>query len=504
MRYLFQIAAVALLIVIVLTLVAKWRGDTAHAGPYPAEELREDLAQLRGEMESCHPKLYAFAGKSDFEKAFDDAFKRLARPMSLEEFYGIVKPIVAMIGCGHARVHSPEGYWDRCPGRLFPLELAFVSDGAFAIRSYADTVGVSSIAETRGERAATPSSGGTGSVIADFAPGFIRSEPEPEGVPQGSRILSINGLSMDEIVTKMKAAISADGYNDSSKDYKLNAAFVYLYALLFGYPEEFVVEYAAPGPAAAGGPGETAPGVTETAAPRPGRAALPPVGVEDVEPSPDPRMATGEWTGGDLGFEIIEDRGVAAMTFKTFGYYDRRDTFYAFVDDAFETMDAAGIDKLILDFRGNDGGDPFCTVHLLSYIADRPVTYFGRKYRQYEKFAEPIPLAENRFDGDYVVLIDGGCFSSTGHLCAVLEYNGMGTFVGEETGGTYTCNDASKGFTLKNTGLRINMPRMTFAAAVSGMPDDRGIMPDHEVEPRIEDLIQGRDTVREFALELLE
>jgi hypothetical protein len=451
MKHLFRVATVAFLCVILFTVIFRPEGG-AHDGPYSVEELREDFAQLRSEIESCHPKLYAFAAKDELERAFDDGVNRLNRPMNLEEFYSIVMPLVAKIGCGHARVYTPEGYWAQVPDRLFPLELLFVSGGAFAVKPYADTT-------------ASPS--------------------DTAGVPPGSRILSINGLSIDEITQTMKSAISADGYNDSWKTYKLNTVFAYMYAILYGYPENFVVEFSGPG------------------AERPRSVSLAPVSVESVQPSPDRRMATGEWTGGDLGFEIMEEQGAAVMTFKTFGYYDDRETFYAFVDDAFERVKAGGIKKLVLDFRGNDGGDPFCTVHLLSYIADRPVRYFAKEYRQYEKFAQPIPLAEERFEGDLAILIDGGCYSSTGHLCAVLDYNEIGTFAGVETGGTYTCNDASKSFTLKNTRYRVNMPRMTFEAAVSGMPPDRGILPHHHVEPRIDDLIRGRDTAREFALQLL-
>jgi C-terminal processing protease CtpA/Prc len=231
---------------------------------------------------------------------------------------------------------------------------------------------------------------------------------------------------------------------------------------------------------------------------------LPPVSLDDINETPETRPATGDWVDSDLGFEILGQRGAAVMTIKTFAYYDEREKFYAFIDDAFEKIRAANVAKLLLDVRGNDGGDPFCTVHLLSYIESRPVRYFATEYRQYEKFAHPIPMAKGRFEGNLVILIDGGCYSSTGHLAAVLDYNDIGTFVGTETGGTYTCNDASKSIVLSNTRLQINMPRRTFAAAVSGMDPARGIAPDHTVAPRIQDLIEGRDTIREFALELLQ
>jgi C-terminal processing protease CtpA/Prc len=204
----------------------------------------------------------------------------------------------------------------------------------------------------------------------------------------------------------------------------------------------------------------------------------------------------------DLGFEFIGDRNTAIITIKTFAYYGETEKFSDFVDNAFGEIRARGVEHLIVDLRGNDGGDPFCSTHLLAYIESKPVPYFARRYGQYEDFADPIPLAENRFEGKLLILIDGGCSSSTGHLCAVLDYHNFGKFVGGETGATYTCNDASKSIILDNTKLDINMPRMTFSAAVSGYSRSSGILPDYPVAPNIEDLVAGCDNVREYALEL--
>jgi hypothetical protein len=420
------------------------RDGGAHTGPYTPSELREDFTQLRDAMETLHPKLYAFTGKGEFDRLLDEQYARLDHSMEIEEFYAIVKPVLARIGCGHARMQTPEGYWQRGPGRLFPLELVFLQTGAYVLSSQADTT----------------------------------------IVPAGAEIVSINGTPIEDIIGRMWDNISADGYNEHWKRFRLNRAFVYFYALLFGYPDSFRIVYRAPEDG------------------RREQATLVPAAFEDIDETPDHRHTEGDWVDSHLGFEIIEGRNVAVMTIRTFAYYDEREKFYTYVDHAFERIHAANIGNLVVDVRGNDGGDPFCTVHLLSYIEPRPVRYFGRRYMQYGRFADPIPPARNRFEGNLVILIDGGCYSSTGHLCAVLDYNNIGTFVGAETGGTFTCNDASKSITLRHTGLQVTMPRMTFVAAVSGMDPARGIVPDHVVEPRIEDLIEGRDTIREFALEL--
>jgi hypothetical protein len=39
--------------------------------------------------------------------------------------------------------------------------------------------------------------------------------------------------------------------------------------------------------------------------------------------------------------------------------------------------------------------------------------------------------------------------------------------------------------------------------AVSDYPKDRGIIPEYQISPTIEDLLQDRDTVMEFALYLI-
>jgi hypothetical protein len=412
-------------------------GNTRNDNTYSVEQLQQDFRQLRKAMESLHPALYRYTGPTEFTHFFDNQYQLIDRRMTMEEFYRIVTPVVAKIGCGHARVHAPDGYWRSAPEGLFPLRLVFLQSNTFVVGAY------------------------------------VVDSP----VPPGSEVVAINGVALFDIVERLKEFIPADGFNESWKISRVNKKFAYLYALVFGYPDRFVVEFRVPG---------------ETEAQQ---AVLVPVSAE--------AFGATEHDVLDLQFEITDDGRTAIVTIKSFAYYDDRGEFYSFVDDAFFVIHQRGVENLILDVRGNDGGDPFCTTRLLSYIESRPVQYFVRGYRQYNDFARPIPVAPNRFDGNLLILIDGGCYSSTTHLCAVLQYNDIGTFVGSETGGTYTCNDASKSIILKNSRIDINMPRMSFTAAVSGMSMSRGIVPDHPVEPRIEDLLEGRDTAKEFALELL-
>jgi C-terminal processing protease CtpA/Prc len=199
----------------------------------------------------------------------------------------------------------------------------------------------------------------------------------------------------------------------------------------------------------------------------------------------------------------VKAKKLAVLTIRSFSYYDNKEKFYAFIDSAFEQIHRSAVLNLILDLRNNSGGDPFCAVHLLSYLETKQAPYFARVYDEYETLAQPIPVAEkNAFSGKLYVLINGGCFSSTGHLCALLKYHERGIFIGEETGGTYECNDAHVRLTTSVTHLNLNVARMTYTAAVKGISRETGIMPDYPVEPSISDFLEGRDAVKEFAVYL--
>jgi C-terminal processing protease CtpA/Prc len=102
------------------------------------------------------------------------------------------------------------------------------------------------------------------------------------------------------------------------------------------------------------------------------------------------------------------------------------------------------------------------------------------------------------------VLINGGCFSTTGHFCALLKYYRRATFVGEETGGTYECNDNHISIKTSATHLTINVARTTYTTAVMDLSRETGIMPDYTLEPAIDDFLAGRDAVKQYTMKLID
>jgi hypothetical protein len=140
----------------------------------------------------------------------------------------------------------------------------------------------------------------------------------------------------------------------------------------------------------------------------------------------------------------------------------------------------------------------------MTYLAKEPVPYFSKSYQTYTALAKPLPLSINHFSGKLYTLINGICFSSTAHLCALLKYHHIGEFIGTETGGTYICNDNSQIFRLINTGILVRTARSTFAVAVEGLPRFKGILPDYTIGRSLRDMLASDDPIKEFAIKRIE
>jgi len=400
-------------------------------------QLQEDLQQMRRAMEGMHPAMYDYISKEDFDVLFERLSNDLNDSMGLEDAFRLFASTMAQMGCMHSNVWMPSGYWSNLSGRLFPIKMRFVGANTFAYRSYSET----------------------------------------DSLPPGSKILSINGKPMEEILRNVKTVISADARSDQYKKFRLGFRFPLLYSLFYGHPDSFMVIYQKPGQ----------------------ESKL----EAEIQPVPTNRIWKNMREPRDLDLDFREDISTAIMTIPDFAFYNDHDKFFGFVDGSFAEIEKKGIQNLIIDLRRNNGGDPFCAVRLFAHIAHEPVPYFSKPYGKYARLAKPIPLRENHFKGKLYVLIDGGGASTTGHLLGLLKYHKIGTLVGEESGATYTCHDAHNSFLLKHTRFQVSVARGTFMSAVQGLPQDRGILPDIPVFPTPQDIAAGQDTVLEHTLSLI-
>ncbi len=417
-------------------------GEVSPAGQteLPGQkELQEDFLQFRRLLEENHCCLYEYSSKAKMDSLFELSYNRIGDQMRLEEFFRLLAPVTAEIGCMHTATWMPGGFFNAHPENMFPLKIKLIDDQVVVTGSYRDSM----------------------------------------EVPRGSILQEINGLPAATVIKCLRTITSADAFNPMFKDAQLTRRFPMFYASYFGFPQKYVIKYALPGRK-----------TSET-------KTITPATIESVR-----KVVFAHFGSPPLRLEIIEGKNTALMTVETFIYYDKVDYFRHFMDSSFLLIKEKGIENLILDLRGNGGGDPFCSVILLSYLEEKPVPYFAGSYGRYEELAQPVPLATNHFTGNLYTLIDGSCGSTNGHFCALLRYNGIGKFIGTPSGSTYKCN-AGRGteFTLDNSRIIITMGRGTYAAAVSGMDKRAPIMPDIPVTETYHSFLEKRDVIMERALQ---
>jgi hypothetical protein len=412
---------------------------------YPLNELQGDFDQLDNLITGGHPQY--FTDRQALQGALRAQRALLVDGMTTIEFFRVVAPVAAMVKCGHTRISLPPALWDSLSRRdgFLPLEIKVIDGGLFVQRNLA----------------------GGGDV------------------PPGAVVLAIDGRPAQGIIRLMKAGLPADGDNDTYKLYAMNHQFAKLYHRLVDDAEAFTVTIR-----------ETADGAER-------QVVLPALNWRRIAELTTDRLGGGS-TQPRLACEFAGGGSYAVLRVADFGYYGDPEVFRRPVDAFFTKVKQDGIGAVILDLRGNDGGDPYCSSFLANHLMDRPLVYFAPGTRHYDDLVRPLPVPANVFTGALYVLIDGWCFSSTGHLCALLKHHGVGVFIGEETGGSYACNDASSSHVLNHTGIELNLPNETFRVAVDGLTKGRGILPDIPVQPTISDLIDGRDVVMEQAEALIQ
>jgi C-terminal processing protease CtpA/Prc len=213
------------------------------------------------------------------------------------------------------------------------------------------------------------------------------------------------------------------------------------------------------------------------------------------------------------------------------------------MESIFRTMREKGTKTLVIDLRGNGGGEDMYGAMLVSYLTDKPFRYFDHiriktidpSFKAYTDWsakdeqelregvivnpaggffitqklhpgvAEQSP-GKYPFLGQTIVLINGRTFSTAADFCAVAHHLKRATFIGEETGGAYYGNNSglSTILTLPNSKARVLLPMYEYWNAVPGYDGKRrGTRPDIQVDTTAANLLLGVDEQLDAALKLV-
>lgn len=454
---------------------------------YTVDQLRSDFQLMRQALEEAHPGLYRYHPHDSIARWFNDAYTRLDKPMTELQYRRVIEPVVDRIGCGHTDLYASKSftsYRKKHPLKAFPVDVA-VLDKRLYVR----------------ENRSTDST-----------------------IRRGAEITAIDGRPAREILDQFYNYISSDGYNETFKAYVLNTgSFGSYYGLVFGADST-----------ARRLTFRDSTGTTRTLSFRTRPDKLQPR-LDSLDkrnvPASSPRKKSKPDERPEEQRQLFfpnRDTTVAVMRVASFAGFGQR----MFFRQSFEAIAAhKSVRNLVIDLRGNLGGNSATSLKLASYLVDRPFqaytqvdapvrqvsfnqhlgwkfwrfwirNFFTRRtpegtYRRTGTTGLTKPLKRFAFRGHVFLLINGGTFSAASIFASLVRHNltERATVIGRETGGgEYGCNAFTSPYlTLPATGIQLRLPLYKIVLAIPGKDRGHGVVPDVPVTYTLPAVLTGQD-----------
>lgn len=481
------------------------------------DELREDFTVLRKVLEEAHIGLYRYRIKASADSLFDAQYRQLNRPMTELEFLRIVNPVMTAIRDEHTFVLPSTDYWDseigqtvysanssQSKAKLFPFFVKII-DG----KIYVDN-----------------------NLSSDTT------------IPVGTEIVSVNGEASAEVLATLFPTVHTNGFVETFRYRNLEQfsltqtynRFIVNYALYIGSPENF-----------------------QLAIQKPGKREIEKVLVSALtsrdiynyywrryssindfkKRKEDPVEFT--QMGDDIAYLRLSDFHDAVWRKYNHSFSTEYRNDFAFIKEK-------NIQNLVIDLRGNEGGNPGIAIDMLKYICTKPyrpyeyhevLNYRFPSFRKYvrdtaalpnlpdslfiktqqntfrnntqaasESWSRPMQPVSQPYQGKIYVLINGATGSAASIFATLIRVNRPDAiFIGEESGGDMEGPVSGSGLDiiLPHTRLRADVPYIRRVINLNGYTNKkgRGIFPDHVITPTVKDLIDKVDTELEFTLSLI-
>jgi len=456
------------------------KNDDTDAKLFSPEEIRADLAFLYQSLEASHYDLFAHTPKKVFDTRFKQIDRSITRPMTLLEVNRLFQPFAALSGLAHCSIEYPfvASYrpYAKGGGTMFPLDVG-VANGKLMI---------------------------TGNFSSDST------------IAKGDELVTINGAPARTQLRSLYRYLS--GENDNFKNTLIDLlSFSRLYWLVNGRNDSFRIKLKKPD-------GKTRTVVVE---------AILATTLEEKLKLKQPIFEPGR------KFEFIGDTaylrpGQFANSAGSGDTSDHRTfekgEFVSFIDDSFARIKERRSKDLIVDLRGNPGGDNSFSDAMVAYFADKPFWFCSRfslktsaVTKSFWKDVDEPSLAllkaqiltkpdgtvfdaaiekypprpvNDRFAGKVYVLINRFTYSNAVTTAAIIQDYKFGTLIGEPTADVPTTYGAVHQFRLPNTQMAVTYPKALMVRP-NGDRSLIGLTPDVIVR---EDDTTPNDEILDFAL----
>ena len=473
------------------TPLARWNVATpievAALPKVSAEDLLADFRIAKKALLTLHPGLYRYRSEEEIDELFALFEEKMNRPLSYREAYLLYSEMLAQIRCGHTYAN----FWNQS-GLI--QEVVFNQTDKLPLTFR--------IVEGR--------------MIVTHN---LSGQEELEGMPE---IVAINGVPAAEILRNLQRYVKADGSNDAKRLADLN-----LYGL--GPSESFDIYFPLRYPPVDGRYELD----IESAEGRAVQLAVPAITRAERARRLQAQHSDLPTTADDLWKLEFWDDGAAYLQLGTFVVFDLSFEWKDFLDDAFAQIRKRKSPKLVLDLRGNEGGQDEILLYLAKMLAKGPVSVVPRQdYVRYEQVSADLRpylstwaddaydlrgkvkkeanglyrLEENgeiqvkpsskAYQGKVYLLVDAANSSATFYFAELAQRNALATLVGQPTGGSQKGMNGGVMFFVRLPHSRIEFDIPLIGAFSPELPDE-GIRPDVEVFETVESLRAGVDPVLE-------
>ncbi len=463
----------------------------------PATDLQKDFQILKEALESLHPALYKYNTKEEMREHFQSLQEQLSVDQDILTAYSHLSLFTAKIQCGH----TYGNFWNQGSA----LQAVFKDKAnkvPFTFR------------------------------IIDDKIILYQNLSDKEVLQTGDEIVSINGHNSSTILEKLYPYMKSDGANEGQRYFRMQVfgqnnyeSFDIYFPLAFDLGEHITLAL----------------------------KDLKTGNAKNTEVKLLTRQERFDRLQKRYGkqiesyddywkFEVLNPQ-VAKLTIRTFVTWKMTLKWRAFLKNAFQTLKDQNIPNLILDIRGNGGGNsavqaelykyltqkesrrgPYqqtlrnnkVPVHLRPYLSSwsnnfhdvsnktKPLSNGFYTFKKGGLIDEKMSSRSKTYQGKVFLIADASNSSGTYFLINYLKSNKLATVVGQTSGGNQQGITGGQivYLTLPHSKVEIDIPLIGYYPT-SSQPN-QGIAPDIQILPTIQALVNSKDLEVEHIMQLID